>query len=92
LRDRKLVTPYILDVAFGEEGSRLRKDKGPENMTILRKLALTVAWSDNETKNNSIGRRKRSNEYMEKLLFNPPLPPIQGNLYDYFALFLYPLV
>jgi predicted transposase YbfD/YdcC len=37
---------YVLDVAFGEDGSRIRKDKGPENMAILRKMALTVARSD----------------------------------------------
>jgi hypothetical protein len=36
---------YVLDAAFGEDGSRLRKDKGPENMAIMRKLALTVTMS-----------------------------------------------
>jgi predicted transposase YbfD/YdcC len=63
---------YVLDVAFGEDGSRIRKDKGPENMAILRKLALTVARSDTETKSSVIGRRKQmawSNEYLERLLF-----------------------
>jgi hypothetical protein len=29
--------------AFGEDGSRLRKDRGPENMAILGKPAMTVA-------------------------------------------------
>jgi predicted transposase YbfD/YdcC len=63
---------YVLDVAFGEDGSRLRKDKGPENMAILRKPALTVARSDRETKSSIIGQRKQmawSNEYLEQLLF-----------------------
>jgi predicted transposase YbfD/YdcC len=63
---------YVLDVAFGEDGSRLRKDNGPENMAILRKLALTVARSDQETKSSIIGRRKQmawSDEYLERLLF-----------------------
>jgi hypothetical protein len=63
-------------VAFEEEGSRLRKDKGPENMAILRKLAVTVVRSDNKTKSSSIGQRKQmawSNEYVEKLLFQSPL-------------------
>jgi predicted transposase YbfD/YdcC len=63
---------YVLDVAFGEDGSRLRKDKGPENMAILRKLAMTVARSDVGTKSSMIGRRKQmawSNEYLEQLLF-----------------------
>jgi hypothetical protein len=67
---------YVLDVAFGEDGSRLRKDKGPENMAILRKLALTVARADSETKSSIIGRRKQlawSDDYLERLLFQSSL-------------------
>jgi predicted transposase YbfD/YdcC len=63
---------YVLDVAFGEDGSRLRKDQGPENMATLRKLAMTVARADTGTKSSMIGRRKQmawSNEYLEQLLF-----------------------
>jgi hypothetical protein len=48
----------VLDVAFGEGGSRLRKDKGPENMAILRKLAMTVTRADTGTKSSMTGRRK----------------------------------
>jgi hypothetical protein len=62
----------VLDVSFGEDGSRLRKDKGPENMAILRKLAMTVARADTGAKSGMIGRRKQmawSNEYLEQLLF-----------------------
>jgi predicted transposase YbfD/YdcC len=67
---------YVLDVAFGEDGSRLRKDNGPENMAILRKLALTVARADTTTKSSIIGRRKQmawSNAYLEQLLFQSSL-------------------
>jgi predicted transposase YbfD/YdcC len=67
---------YVLDVAFGEDSSRLRKDKGPENMAILRKLALTVACADTKTKSNSIGQRKQmawSTDYLEWLLFQSSL-------------------
>jgi hypothetical protein len=41
-------------------------------MAILRKLALTVARSDQKTKSSIIGRRKQmtwSDEYLERLLF-----------------------
>ncbi|MDR1956719.1 MAG: hypothetical protein LBQ30_07690 [Treponema sp.] len=60
------------------ESSRswLRKDKGPENRAILRKLALTVARADTETKSSSIGRRKQmmwSHDYLERLLFQSSL-------------------
>jgi uncharacterized protein YaeQ len=45
-------------------------------MAILRKMALTAARSDTETKGSIIGRRKRmawSNEYLERLLFQSGL-------------------
>jgi hypothetical protein len=32
----------MLDVILGEDGSRTRKDDGPENLAILRRLALNV--------------------------------------------------
>jgi hypothetical protein len=72
---------YVLDVSFGEDGSRLRKDDGPENMAILRKIALTVARADTKTKSSIIGRRKQtawSNEYLEQLLFQSPLASGSG--------------
>jgi predicted transposase YbfD/YdcC len=33
---------WMLDVTFGEDGSRTRKDNGPENLAILRRLGLNV--------------------------------------------------
>ena len=67
---------YVLDVAFGEDDSRLRKNNGPENMAILRKLALTVIRADAESKSSIIGRRKQtawSDKYFEWLLFQSQL-------------------
>jgi predicted transposase YbfD/YdcC len=63
---------YILDVAFGEDKSRIRADKGPENMSFIRKIALTIARCDTETKSSVAGRIKQmawSEDYMEQLLF-----------------------
>jgi len=36
---------WVLDVGFDEDRARNRKDHGPENLTILRKLALNVLRS-----------------------------------------------
>jgi hypothetical protein len=50
-------------------------------MAVLRKLALTAAHADTETKSSIIGRRKQmawSNEYLERLLFQPPLASGSG--------------
>ena len=63
---------YVLDVAFGEDSSRIRTDKGPENMSFIRKIALTIARLDTETKSSVAGRIKQmawSEEYLEQMLF-----------------------
>lgn len=33
---------WVLDVVFDEDGARNRKDHGPENLALLRKLALNI--------------------------------------------------
>jgi predicted transposase YbfD/YdcC len=56
---------YVLDVALGEDRSR--------NMAFIRKIVLTIARSDTETKSSVTGRVKEmawSDEYREKMLFD----------------------
>jgi hypothetical protein len=63
----------VLDVTPGEDCSRIRSDNGPENMAFIRKIALTAARSDKESKSSVAGRIKQmawSGDYLEKLLFN----------------------
>ena len=67
---------YVLDVAFREDDCRIRTDKGPENMGFIRKIALTIARSDTETKSSVAGRIKQmawSENYLEHLLFSSSL-------------------
>jgi predicted transposase YbfD/YdcC len=64
---------YVLDVAFKEDACSIRTDKGPENMAFIRKIALTLARSDQETKSGMVGRLKQmgwDNDYLERMLFN----------------------
>ena len=66
---------YVLDVAFGEDSSRIRSDNGPENMSFIRKIALTIARLDTETKSSVAGRIKQmawSEDYLEQMLFDSP--------------------
>jgi predicted transposase YbfD/YdcC len=41
---------WVLDVGFREDASRIRKDHGPENMTMLRHIALNLLKQDKATK------------------------------------------
>ncbi|GHV27497.1 H repeat-associated protein YdcC [Spirochaetia bacterium] len=64
---------YVLDVAFGEDACRIRTDKGPENMAFIRKIAMTLARSDKESKSSMVGRLKQmgwDNDYLEQMLFD----------------------
>jgi len=47
---------WVLDVTFDEDHARNRKDHGPENLTILRKLALNIL---NRARPGISVRRKR---------------------------------
>ena len=42
--------PWVLDVAFGEEDSCLRRDQAPHNMAILRRIALNVLKQEKTAK------------------------------------------
>jgi len=51
---------HVLDVSFGEDDSRIRRNHGPQNMSRLRRMALNLLKSaDAHTTRKSIkGRRK----------------------------------
>ena len=62
---------WVLDVAFDEDRSRVRKDNAPENMAMLRHVALNLLKADTSTKVGIKTRRKMagwSNEYLAHLL------------------------
>lgn len=41
---------WVLDIAFREDESRVRKDHGPENLAILRRIALNLLKQDTTVK------------------------------------------
>ncbi|MHB8287338.1 MAG: ISAs1 family transposase [Caulobacteraceae bacterium] len=61
---------WVLDTAFDEDRARSRKDHGPENLAILRKLALNVLQSSR--KDISIRRKRKrsgwSDEFARSIL------------------------
>ena len=62
---------WVLDVAFGEDDCRVRRDHAPQNLATLRKLTLNLLRQDTKTKCGIKGKRKISGwneDYMLKIL------------------------
>ena len=71
---------YMLDVIYREDSSRIRKDHSPRTLSLIRKIALTVARSDKESKTSIRGRVQQmgwSEDYLESLLFRSDFPSVQ---------------
>ena len=66
-------THWSLDVTFGEDANRTRKGKAPENLALLRRLAMNVVKKDQERYPKKSLKSKRfraslSTEYLDYLL------------------------
>jgi predicted transposase YbfD/YdcC len=48
---------WSLDVTFAEDASRVRKDRGPENLGMLRRLVVSVLQQDTSSKSSLRGKR-----------------------------------
>lgn len=62
---------WVLDVAFREDDSRIRKGYGPENMAILRHIALNKLKNEKTLKRGVKGKRKNAgwnDDYLIKVL------------------------
>jgi predicted transposase YbfD/YdcC len=63
---------YVLDVAYREDGARIKTGERPENWSCFRKIAMTVARVDRGLKDSVKSRVKQmawSDDYLERLLF-----------------------
>jgi predicted transposase YbfD/YdcC len=61
---------WVLDMAFGEDASRVRKDHGPENLAWLRRVALSLLRNE-PTKASVKCKRKMAgwdNDYLLQIL------------------------
>ena len=63
---------WVLDVAFREDESRIRKDNAPQNFAILRHIANSLLQQDKIAKTGIKNKRLKAgwdNEYLSKVLF-----------------------
>lgn len=62
---------WILDLAFREDDSRVRKGDGPQNMAVLRHIALNLLRQEDTAKISIRAKRKKAgwdNDYLLKVL------------------------
>jgi len=63
---------YVLDVTMNEDQNRIRKDNAPENLSILRKIAINSIKRETSSSKASVRIRIKKaawdNSYLEKVL------------------------
>ncbi|NEO25175.1 ISAs1 family transposase [Moorena sp. SIO4A5] len=62
---------WVLDVQFLEDDSRIRKDNAPENLAIIRQIALNLLKQESTEKTGIKTKRKKAgwdNDYLLKVL------------------------
>lgn len=62
---------WVLDVAMGEDDSRIRKDCAPENMALLRRIALNLLRQEKTLRRGVKGKRLKAAmnpDYLFKVL------------------------
>ncbi len=62
---------WTLDVTFGEDNSRVRRRSAPENLGLLRRLALNALNQEQSFKGSLASKRRRAgwnNDYLLQIL------------------------
>lgn len=62
---------WVLDIAFREDESRIRKDRAPQNMAVLRHMATNLLKRDTSTQVGIAAKRKMAgwdNDYLLSVL------------------------
>jgi predicted transposase YbfD/YdcC len=65
---------WVLDDTFAEDASRIRKERGPENLALLRRVAVSLLGNEKTCKRSIRGKRKkaaRNNDYLLRILLGP---------------------
>lgn len=65
---------WVLDVAFDQNGSRVRKDNDPGNVAMLRHVALNLLKTDTSKKSSISAKRKKTGWSADSLCHVQGLP------------------
>jgi hypothetical protein len=81
---------YVRDAAFGGDACRIKSGRAPENPAFIRKIALSLARSDTQSRRSITSRIKRmawSDEYLEHLSFQSEFAaqtkPVAADPYEF---------
>lgn len=64
---------WVLDVEFGEDDSRVRFDNAPENLAVIRHIALNLLKQNKNFKGSIKSKRNRAgwdDNYLREILLN----------------------
>ena len=64
---------WVLDIAFDEDACRIRKGNAPENLALIRHLALNLLRQDNSTKAGIKAKRRKAgwdDNFLASILFS----------------------
>lgn len=62
---------WVLDVAFQEDDSRIRKDHAPENLALIRHVAVNLLRQDTSAKSGIKAKRLKAgwdNDFLAHIL------------------------
>nr|WP_166155275.1 transposase [Neochlamydia sp. AcF84]NGY94817.1 hypothetical protein [Neochlamydia sp. AcF84] len=62
---------WQLDVSYGEDKSKVRKDHGAQNLSVLKRCTMNLLKADTKTKAGIKGKRAKAGwnrEYMMEML------------------------
>ena len=62
---------WVLDVSFGEDGSTIRKDNAPQNLSLLKKIVLNIIRSDTtQTAKASLRLKRKAAAWDDEVRMN----------------------
>jgi hypothetical protein len=71
----------VLDVIFDEDACRVRRDHGPENLALLRRISLNLIRTDTSKGSAKLKRHRAAwnDDFLAQLLGLRPVESVQSS-------------